>query len=65
MVVMKSFHETAIIPFPKNKIIFAVEKRDEKNQLNEFFRTEIDPNSIYIIKDKISDESVEVFKSTI
>ena len=35
--IMKSFHESAIIPFPKNKIIFAVEKRDEKNQLNGIF----------------------------
>jgi len=31
--VTKSYHETAIIPFPKNKIIFALEKRDDKNEL--------------------------------
>ncbi len=59
--IVKSFHETAILPFPKNKIIFALEKRNEKNLLDEFFRTEIDPQSIYIIKDKIADSSVEIF----
>lgn len=60
--IIKSFHESALIPFPKNKITFAVEKRDKKNELKEFFRTEIDPQSIFIIKDKIADASVEIFK---
>ncbi|MDP2362885.1 MAG: peptidase M64 N-terminal domain-containing protein, partial [Ignavibacteria bacterium] len=60
--VMKSFHESVILPFPKNKIIFAIEKRDDANELVEFFRTEVDPKSIYIIKDKIVDETVEIVK---
>ncbi len=60
--IVKSFHESAIIPFPKNKIIFALEKRNDKNLLDEFFRTEIDPASIYIIKDKIFDATVEILK---
>lgn len=60
--IQKSFQETAIIPFPKNKIVFALEKRNEANELVEFFRTEVDPQSIYIIKDRIKDESVDIFK---
>lgn len=60
--IKKSFHESAIIPFPKSKIIFAIEKRDDLNKMNEIFRTEIDPSSIYIIKDKIVDSGVEIFK---
>ena len=60
--IVKSFHESAIIPFPKNKILFALEKRNESNLLDEFFRTEIDPASIFIIKDKIADAKVEVLK---
>lgn len=60
--IKKSYHESAIIPFPKNKIIFAIEKRDDLNKMNEIFRTEIDPSSIFIIKDKIVDSSVEIFK---
>ena len=60
--IVKSFHESAIIPFPKNKIIFALEKRNEENLLEEFFRTEIDPASIFIIKDKVSEATVEILK---
>jgi len=41
---VKQFHESAIIPFPKSKIEFALEKRDKSGQLNEVFRTEIDPS---------------------
>ncbi len=60
--IIKSFQESAIIPFPKHKIIFALEKRNDANILAEFFRTEIDPKSIYIINDKVVDSSVEIFK---
>ncbi|NWF49427.1 MAG: peptidase M64 [Ignavibacteriaceae bacterium] len=60
--ITKSFHESAIIPFPKNKIIFSLEKRDINQVLNEIFRTEIDPTSIFIIKDKIIDATVEILK---
>jgi len=60
--IKKSFHESAIIPFPKSKIIFAIEKRNDQNKMEEIFRTEIDPANIFIIKDKIVDSSVEIFK---
>lgn len=60
--VRRSFHESAIIPYPQNKIIFAIERREENNEMTEIFRTEIDPASIFIIKDKIADKSIEVFK---
>ncbi len=45
--IIKSFQESAIIPFPKNKIIFVIEKRNTANNLIEFIRTEIDPQSIF------------------
>jgi hypothetical protein len=40
---VKSFHESAMIPMPVNKIIFALDKRDKTGVLNEVFRMEIDP----------------------
>lgn len=61
--VKRSFHESAIIPYPKNKIRFAIEKRDKQNLLNEIFSTEIDPADLYIIKDPVKDKSVKVIKS--
>lgn len=60
--VIKTFHESAIIPFPKKKIIFVIEKRNELNLMDEIFQAEIDPNSIFIINDKVLDNSVEIFR---
>ncbi len=60
--VNKTFHESALIPFPKKKIFFVIAKRNEMNLMDEIFRTEIDPQSIFIINDKIIDNSVEIIK---
>ena len=59
--ILKTFHETAIIPYPKNKIVFAMERRDEEQMLFEFYRTEIDPNDVMIIRDEIKDRQVYVY----
>jgi hypothetical protein len=61
--IKRTYHESAIIPFPKNKIRVALEKRDKQNKLNEVFSTEIDPVDLYIIKDAIKDNAVKVYKS--
>lgn len=60
--VKRTYHESAIIPFPQNKIKFVLEKRDKQNKLNEVFKTEIDPADLYIIKDNVTDKSVRVYK---
>ena len=41
--VVKQFHESAIIPFPKERVIFALEKRKKDGTYQEVFRQEIDP----------------------
>ena len=61
--IKKTFHESAIIPFPKNKIIFAMERRDGEQMLFEFFRREIDPNNIMIIRDQVKDKMVKVYNA--
>lgn len=38
---VKQFHESAIVPMPKSKIIFALDKRDKSGKLHEVFRKEI------------------------
>lgn len=63
--IKRTYHESAIIPFPKNKIKFVLEKRDKQNKLNEVFSTEIDPADLYIIKDTVKDKAVKVYKSRI
>ncbi|MEO9802677.1 MAG: M64 family metallopeptidase [Reichenbachiella sp.] len=40
---VKQFHESAIIPFPKKKIIFVLEKRNASGSMDEVFRRAIDP----------------------
>lgn len=45
-----AYHETALIPFPKNKIIFTMEVRQRDNSMKKFFSQEIDPAAIAIDK---------------
>lgn len=60
--IKKSYHETALIPYPKNKIKFVIERRDEKNNLREIFSIEINPDDVNIVKDNILDKSVKIFE---
>ena len=59
----KTFHESAIIPYPKGKIIFILERRNKENKLNEFFRQEIDPDDVDIRRDDLVDLTVMVFET--
>jgi len=43
---VKEYHESAIIPFPKSPVSFALEKRDRKGDLHEVFKSEVDPASV-------------------
>lgn len=61
--VKRTYHESALIPYPKNKIKFVIEKRDKKNNLNEVYSAVIDPADLYINKDAVIDKSVKVYKS--
>jgi len=61
--IKKTYHESAIIPYPKAKIIFSVETRQKDNSLKEFYRTEIDPAELTIIKENLKDKSAKVFTS--
>ena len=61
--IKRTYQESAIIPYPKNKIKFVLEKRDKQNNLNEVYSTEIDPADLYIIKDVVKDNGAKVYKS--
>lgn len=61
--IKRTYHESAIIPFPKNKIKFVLEKRDRQNNLNEVFSAEVDPADLYIIKSTATDKSIKIIKS--
>lgn len=60
--IKRTYHESALIPYPKNKVRFSVEVRDRKNQLNPIFSQEIDPNELTIISENPKDRSVKVIE---
>lgn len=47
----RTYHESALIPYPQQPIHVAVEKRGRDNQLFELFRCRIDPDSTGIIRE--------------
>ncbi|MBN2360354.1 MAG: peptidase M64 [Deltaproteobacteria bacterium] len=60
--VLRTFHETALIPFPKKPIRFAIEARGEKNQLREVFGQQIDPASYFVRREALP-KGVQVYTS--
>jgi len=50
--IVRVYHESALIPFPRAAVEFRLLSRDRQNELQTFFRQEIDPASIYIIDEK-------------
>lgn len=61
--IKRTYHESALIPFPKNKIRFVLEKRERNNTFTEIFSTLIDPADLYIIKDRVKDTNAKIYKS--
>ncbi|MDY0231516.1 MAG: M64 family metallopeptidase, partial [Candidatus Saccharicenans sp.] len=59
--IKRTFHESVLIPFPKSKIIFSLEVRDRENNFYKIFSEEIDPASIYIIKESF-EPGIKVFE---
>lgn len=61
--VLRVFHESAVVPGPKNKVVFVLEKRIEGGKMEEVYRVDIDPGDVSIITDRGPDPSVKVFNS--
>lgn len=57
----RTYHETALAPFPKAKVRFVVERRDKQNSLRPVFSTEIDPGDIYVHRES-PDSGIKVFE---
>lgn len=60
--IQKTYQESAIIPAPKNKIKFTLEKRDAQNNLHEIYSAVIDPSDIYISDEAVDKRGVTVYK---
>jgi len=61
----RTYHESALIPYPKKKFIFSLEVRDRDNRLQPLLKKRLDPSSISIHKEGPGNETYvfEVFKS--
>lgn len=58
--IKRTFHESALLPYPKKKIRFVIENRDRQNRLHPIFEKVIDPGSIEI-NDEALTAGVKVF----
>ncbi len=54
--VKKTYHESALIPYPKRPVLFVMEARDKLNILHPSFILKIDPADISIIKESARSE---------
>jgi len=59
--IKRTYHETVLIPFPRQKIQFTIEKRDKNNILHQVFSAVIDPNDVGIKKESPSGD-VRVYR---
>jgi len=57
--VSRSYYESVVIPFPKNKVILKLQSRDQKNIFHTVFEYQINPNDYFIVKDKTDKYSIE------
>jgi len=55
-----TYHQSALIPFPKRRVLFVLERRDRRNVPHPLFIRKIDPSSVNIIKEA-ADERDKVF----
>ncbi|MCK5076353.1 MAG: hypothetical protein KAR38_08250, partial [Calditrichia bacterium] len=63
--IKKTYHKSALFPYPKSPVIFVIEERDEYNLLNPLYKLKIDPADYHIIKEKADSrgEVIEIKKS--
>ena len=61
--IKKSYHESALIPYPKKPILFVIEKRDRKQKLRPVFNQVIDPDDYRIIAESQGFEA-EIIEAT-
>jgi hypothetical protein len=59
--IKRTYHESVLIPYPKKKIKFSLERRNRENVLIPLFAQEVDPLDVGIIKESL-EEGVKVIE---
>ncbi|MCF7803783.1 MAG: IgA Peptidase M64 [Candidatus Marinimicrobia bacterium] len=57
--IKRTYHESVLIPYPRDSVRLAIESRDKQNKLHEVFSQTIDPDDVNIIKEP-ADKDIEV-----
>ncbi len=57
----RTYHESALVPYPKNKVKFVIESRDRQNLVHPVFSQEIDPAATTILRKPLA-SGVKVFE---
>jgi hypothetical protein len=60
--IQRAYHESALIPYPKDIISFAIERRNNTNELEEFFHADINPEDVSIVRDTILSSSIRIYE---
>lgn len=60
----RTYHESVLVPYPKQKVRFTLEVRQRDKSLKPLFSTEIDPTDFYIIREAPGG-NVKIFESWI
>jgi len=61
----KAYHESVLIPMPRNKVKFIFEKRDKQKKLYPYFEFVVDPDAVDIIREEPADPQAEITKALI
>lgn len=61
--IKRTYHESALIPMPKSKVIFRLLKRDPRNKLITFFQSVIDPDDVMIISQSFADPEIKIINT--
>jgi hypothetical protein len=64
--VKRTYHETVLIPWPKSRFLFVIEKRDKYNLPYPIFTQEINPDDYHIITESLhrsQDKLIEVIRN--
>ncbi len=59
--VKRTYHESALVPFPKRKVRFTLEAKDRQNVLHPVFSCEIDPADPTVVRETVA-PGVKVFE---
>ncbi len=57
--IKRTFYESVVMPFPKQKVVLKLQNRNQKNVFETVYKLEIDPHNYFIIKEEANKYETE------